>query len=336
MPPDEAAGRDLVLVTGASGFLGSAIADQLRHAGHDVRVLVREASPRRNISPADEVAIGDMRDPQAVARAMAGARYVVHAAADYRLWTRDPEAMVRTNVEGTRTIAESALRAGVERLVYTSSVATLRPGDDHPSDETCRLTPEQAIGPYKRSKVLAERVVEEMVDRQGLPAVIVSPSTPIGPRDIKPTPTGRIILEAARGRMPAFVDTGLNFAHVDDVANGHLLALRHGRIGERYILGGQNVTLAAMLAEIARQVQRRPPRVRLPSGIAYAAAVVSELIAGVTGREPLATRDGVRMSRHRMFFDDTRARRELGYTSRPYQEGIADALAWFRQEGYLK
>jgi dihydroflavonol-4-reductase len=244
--------------------------------------------------------------------------------------------MVRTNVEGTRAIADAALRAGVERLVYTSSVATLRPGDDHPSDETCQLTPEQAIGPYKRSKVLAERVIEDLVETRGLPAVIVSPSTPIGPRDIKPTPTGRIILEAARGHMPAFVDTGLNFAHVDDVAQGHLLALRHGRIGERYILGGQNVTLAAMLGEVARQVRRSPPRVRLPYGAAFAAAVVSELIAGVTGREPLATRDGVRMSRHHMFFDDTKARRELGYTSRPYEEGIADALAWFRQEGYLK
>jgi dihydroflavonol-4-reductase len=298
--------------------------------------MVRGTSPRRNLSPADEVAIGDLRDPDSVARAMDCVRYVIHAAADYRLWTREPEEMVRTNVEGTRAIADAALRAGVERLVYTSSVATLRPGDDHPSDETCQLTPEQAIGPYKRSKVLAERVIQELVDARGLPAVIVSPSTPIGPRDIKPTPTGRIILEAARGHMPAFVDTGLNFAHVDDVAQGHLMALRHGRIGERYILGGQNVTLAAMLGEVARQVRRSPPRVRLPYGAAFAAAVVSELIAGVTGREPLATRDGVRMSRHHMFFDDTKARRELGYTSRPYEEGIADALAWFRQEGYLK
>lgn len=335
MPPEPGPGRGRVLVTGASGFVGAAIAHALRRAGYGVRVLVRTTSPRRNLDAADEVAIGDLTDPRSLEAALEGVRFVVHAAADYRLWTRDPEAMLKTNVGGTRSLAQAAVRAGVERFVHTSSVATLRPGDARPSDETARLRPEDAIGAYKRTKVLAERVVDEMVAREGLPAVIVLPSTPIGPRDIRPTPTGRIILEAARGRMPAFVDTGLNFVHVDDVAAGHLLALEKGRIGEHYILGGENLTLAALLAEIARRTGRPSPRVKLPYWFAAAVASVAELQAAMTGREPLATRDGVAMSRHKMFFDDSKARRELGYESRSWTDGVADALDWYRAEGRL-
>lgn len=326
-----------VLITGASGFLGAALVDVFREAGFPVRILVRATSPNTNLVwPDVEFAVGDMRDRAAVAAAMRGQRYLVHAAADYRLWAPDMEEIVRTNRDGTRILMEEALKAGVERIVYTSSVATIKPHDDGtPADETRPLTPETAIGAYKRSKVVAERVVDEMVARDRLPAVIVNPSTPIGPRDVKPTPTGRIIVEAARGRMPAFVDTGLNLAHVDDVARGHLLALRRGRVGEKYILGGQNVMLAQMLADIAGLVGRKAPTVRLPRVATYPVAVFSELMARVTGKAPLATIDGIRMARYRMFFSDAKARAELGYTARPYREGLSDAVSWFRGAGYL-
>ena len=243
---------------------------------------------------------------------------------------------MRNNIEGTRLIMEEALRAGVERIVYTSSVATLKVGAGAPATESSPLSEESAIGAYKRSKVATERLVEAMVARDGLPAVIVNPSTPLGPRDVKPTPTGRIILEAASGRMPGFVDTGLNLVHVDDVAAGHLAALRHGGVGERYILGGENVIFADMLADIARMVGRRRPMLRIPRAIIFPVAYGAELLARLGGREPFVTVDGLRMARHRMFFDDGKARRELGYTSRPYREGISDAIAWFRAHGYLR
>jgi dihydroflavonol-4-reductase len=253
-------GRDLILVTGASGFLGAAIANSARAAGYPVRVLIRASSPRTNIHHLDQVAVGDLRDRESIAAALRGVRYLIHAAADYRLWSPSPEDILRNNVEGTRTLMEEALRAGVERIVYTSSVATIGLRDGEPADETRPLPTDKAIGAYKKSKVMAERVVCDLVACAGLPAVIVNPSTPIGPRDIKPTPTGRIIVEAARGRMPGFVDTGLNLVHVDDAAAGHIAALHRGRIGERYILGGENVHLRAMLADVAAIVGRHPRR----------------------------------------------------------------------------
>jgi dihydroflavonol-4-reductase len=333
--PSQMQRQGLVLVTGASGFVGSAIAHALRRDGYRVRVLLRPASPRTNIDPRDEVATGDILDRASVAAAIKGARYAFHAAADYRLWAPSPDEIVHTNVEGTRIVMEEALRAGVERIVYTSSVATFdlrRPG---PADETRRLEVNEAIGAYKRSKVMAERLVEDMVTKSGLAAVIVNPSTPIGPRDVRPTPTGRIIIEAACGRMPAFIDTGLNFVHVDDVAAGHVAALRRGRIGERYILGGENVSLRRLLSDIAEIVGRRPPLIKLPRAALYPFAFGAELLARWTGREPFATVDGLRMSRYYMHFDDSKARRELGYTSRPYREGIIDAIAWFAENGYL-
>jgi len=326
-----------VLVTGASGFLGSAIAAALRARGHEVRTLVRPSSPHTNLDPRDSARLGDLRNRASLSAALLGVRYLFHAAADYRLWARDPEEIRRNNVEGTRLIMEEALNAGVERIVYTSSVATLKlGGDGTPATEDHPLAEDEAIGAYKRSKVAAERLVEAMVVRNGLPAVIVNPSTPIGPRDVRPTPTGRVIIEAASGRMPAFVDTGLNLVHVDDVAAGHLAALDRGRIGERYILGGENVLLAEMLADIARLVGRRPPTLRLPRAAIYPIAFGAELMAKMTGVEPFVTLDGLRMARHHMFFDDSRARRELDYASRPYREGLADALAWFRSHGALK
>ena len=327
---------DLLLVTGASGFVGSAISHAARAQGYRVRVLVRRSSPRTNIAPTDEVVVGDICDRVSLVAALRGVRYLAHAAADYRLWSPTPDDIIRTNVEGTRAVMEEALRAGVERVVYTSSVATIELRDGAPADETHPLPQSKAVGAYKKSKVVAERLVEDMIRQHRLPAVIVNPSTPIGPRDVKPTPTGRIIVEGACGRMPGFVDTGVNLAHVDDVAAGHLAALRRGRIGERYILGGENVRLGTMLADIADIVGRRRPMLRFPIAALYPIAFGAEWFAHLTGKEPFATRDGLRMARHYMFFDDAKARRELGYTSRPYREAIADAIAWFKQAGYLR
>jgi dihydroflavonol-4-reductase len=326
-----------VLLTGASGFVGSAVARRLREEGFQVRVLVRATSPVAHLADLGlEFVTGDLRDAESVRRAMAGVRHLFHVAADYRLWARNPDELTQTNVAGTRLLMQEAMREGVERVVYTSSVATLAARADGVSaDETMPLTEDKAIGVYKRSKVAAERAVEALI-AEGLPAVIVNPSTPIGPRDVKPTPTGRIIVEAASGRMPAFVDTGLNMVHVDDVAEGHLAAFERGRIGERYVLGGQNATLAEILATVAQVVGRRPPRIRIPRQALMPFAHVTEAVARVTGREPMLTRDGLRMSKNKMFFSSAKAETELGYRARPYREGITDAIEWFRRAGYLR
>jgi len=309
------------------------VARALIASGYRVRALVRPTSPRINLDLAGlQIVEADMRDDRAVAQAVAGARYVFHVAADYRLWARDPSEIIRNNVDGTRAVLRAARAAGVERIVYTSSVATLKlDPDGRPADESVMLSEDRAIGAYKRSKVAAESLALQMASSEGLPVVIVNPSTPIGPRDVRPTPTGRIIVEAASGRMPAFVDTGLNLVHVDDVAEGHLLALRHGKIGQRYILGGEDVTLARMLQIIAELIGRAAPRVRLPRRAVYPVAFVSELIARVTGREPFATLDGLRMAKYRMYFTSAKARSELGYSSRPVVDALKDAITWFRQ-----
>lgn len=329
---------DKVLVTGASGFVGSAVAHALVRSGYSVRVLLRTTSARTNLADLDvEIAEGDMRDAAAVAQAMAGARFLFHVAADYRLWARDRQEILATNREGTRILMQAALKAGVERIVYTSSVATIACAKDGgQANETMRLDESCAIGAYKRSKIAAEQVVEAMIARDHLPAVIVHPSTPVGPRDVKPTPTGRIIIEAASGRMPGYVDTGLNLVHVDDVANGHLAALQRGKPGERYILGGQDVPLACLLAEIACLCGRKPPKFRFPRPLLYPLAFAAEAMAHFTEREPFVTIDGLRMSKHRMFFSSAKAERDLGYKARPYREALADALAWFHEYGYLR
>jgi dihydroflavonol-4-reductase len=327
---------DIALVTGASGFVGSAVARAVIGRGFALRALMRPGSPRANIEGLDcEIVEGDMRDTASMARAMKGARYFFHVAADYRLWARDPEEIGRNNLEGARAAMQAALDCGVERVIYTSSVAALKPLDGAAADETSRHTEASAIGAYKRSKLVAERHVETMIATRNLPVVIVSPSTPIGPRDIKPTPTGRIIIEAATGRMPAFVDTGLNLVHVDDVAEGHMLALEKGRIGENYILGGEDVALERMLAVIAELVGRKPPRLRLPRGALFPLAYAAEAVARLSGTEPFLTVDALRMSRYRMYFSSAKARRELGYAARPYRAALEDALAWFRAHGYL-
>ena len=317
---------------------GSAVLRALAGGENKLRALSRASSPRSNLDGVDcEVVIGDMRDADSMTRALDGVTRLYHVAADYRLWARDPNDILSANLEGTRTVMEAALAAGVERIVYTSSVATLRAGDAARStDETEPLTEVQAIGAYKRSKVAAERLVETMVQGRGLPAVIVNPSTPIGPRDVKPTPTGRILVEAATGKIPAFVDTGLNLVHVDDVAAGHLLAMEKGVVGERYILGGQNVSLREMLGVIAGQVGRKAPTVALPRAPLYPLAWAAEAVARITGKEPFVTSDALKMASHHMFFSSAKAERDLGYTSRPYPAAIADALVWFRANGYLK
>jgi dihydroflavonol-4-reductase len=334
MPVDIDA-EDLIVVTGASGFVGSAVVEALLKGPGRVRAVVRPDSTRP-LTPRERVdaAPGDMRDAAAMKAATRGARFLFHVAADYRLWARDPNEIMTANVEGTRAVMQAAVEAGVERVVYTSSVATIAPLPGAPADETRPLQESEAVGAYKRSKVAAERLVEAMVGG-GLPAVVVNPSTPLGPRDGRPTPTGRILIEAAAGRMPAFVDTGLNLVHVDDVAAGHIAAIKAGRIGERYILGGDDVMLAQMLADIAALTGRAAPRVKLPRAPLFPLAIAAEAAAQITGREPFLTLDGLRMAKNRMFFSSAKAERELGYRHRPYREAIKDALDWFRRNGML-
>ncbi|HWA80059.1 MAG TPA: hopanoid-associated sugar epimerase [Acetobacteraceae bacterium] len=330
-------GSDPVLVTGATGFVGSAVARALAARGERLRLLARRRSEQRNLAGIDgEIIEGDLTDPASLARAVAGCRQVFHVAADYRLWVPDPDAMLRTNVEGTRALMRAARKAGVERIVHTSSVAAL--GLDpagRPADETTALDPASLIGTYKRSKYLAEQAVMEEA-RGGLPVVIVNPSSPVGPGDIKPTPTGRMVLDAARGRIPAYVETGLNIVHVDDVAAGHLLAAERGRPGERYILGGENFPLGLLLALIAEIAGRRPPRIRLPIAPLVPLAFVAEGVARLTGRAPSLTRETLAMARKTMFFSSAKAEAELGYRARPARAAIEDALAWFRGQGMLR
>jgi dihydroflavonol-4-reductase len=326
------------LITGASGFVGSAVLRTLLAAGHSVRVIVRPQSNPRNLRGLDvDIHTGDLLDPEARRAALRSCRYLFHVAADYRLWAPDPGIIYRNNVDATRELCTDALAAGIERIVYTSSVATLGiTRDGTPADENTHASLADLHGPYKRSKYLAELAVLELIKTRNLPAIIVNPSTPVGPRDVRPTPTGRIILDTLRGRMPAYVDTGLNIAHVDDIATGHLLAFEQGAIGERYILGGDNLTLKQILDIITAYAGLRPVRHRLPYAVALAYAGISELLARLAGTEPRATLAAVRMARYPMYFSSAKAERELGYRYRPAADALRDAIDWFRANGYVQ
>jgi len=324
------------LVTGGTGFVGSAVVRALLRDGFDVRALVRPQADRRNLEGlALECVVGDLADAGSLERAARGCEALFHVAADYRLGAPKPQELYRTNVEGTRNVLAAARVAGVRRVVYTSSVATIGiPADGLPGDETTPVALSDMIGHYKRSKFLAEQLARAAA-REGAPVVIVNPSTPVGPRDVKPTPTGQMVRDAASGRMPAYIDTGLNIVHVDDVAVGHLLALQRGREGESYILGGEDMTLRAILTEIARIVGRRPPRVRLPLLPLLPVAYVVEGIARMSGGTTRLTVEGVRLARKRMFFSSDKAMRELGYRPRPAHEALADAVRWLEEQGLL-
>jgi dihydroflavonol-4-reductase len=325
------------LVTGANGFVGAAVVRALLEDDRNVRCFVRPKSDRRNLEGLDvELAEGDLTDVVSLDRALTGCRHAFHVAADYRLWVPRPAAMYSVNVDGSVNVIKAAARAGLEKLVYTSSVAVLGINADRtPADETTPVTVEDMVGTYKRSKFLAEEAVWRSAAETGLPVTVVNPSTPIGPGDVKPTPTGRIIVDGARGRIPAYVDTGLNLVHVDDVARGHLLALESGRPGERYVLGGTDLSLKDILALVARLSGRKPPRVRLARSLVYPVAFAGEWIARLTGGEPLVTRDELRMSKKHMYFTSSKAAAELGYRARDPAHAVADALDWFARHGYL-
>jgi len=323
------------LVTGATGFLGSHVARQLVDAGHSVRVLVRRSSNLQALEGmAVERVVGDLQDAPSIASAMKGVRRVFHVAADYRLWTRDPDEIYRTNVEGTLRLLEAAGEAGVEKVVYTSTVATIAVpghGAQLPNEDT-RATLSQMIGHYKRSKFLAELEAIKAA-AAGVPVVIVNPTAPVGPGDWKPTPTGKIVVDFLNGKMPAYVDTGLNLAPVESVAAGHLLAAEKGRIGERYILGGRNMTLKQILEALAPIAGRSAPRVRLPHAVALAAGYADELFSKITGREPRIPVEGVKMSRHKMFVASDKAERELGYAPGDIDAALERAVRWYQQHG---
>jgi len=324
------------LVTGATGFLGSAVMLCLLKAGHDVRLLVRPNSDRRNIDNLPvEISEGDLRDHHSLEKAVSGCDYLFHVAADYRLWVPDPQTMYDINVQGTKALIIAAANAGLKRIVYTSSVAALGlTADGTPADENTSVTLEQINGYYKRSKFVAEQTVHELTTQHQLPLVIVNPSTPIGPRDIRPTPTGRIVLDTLHDKMPAYVNTGLNIAHVDDIAQGHLLACEKGKTGERYILGGHNMTLLEVLETLDDIIGRRKKRVNLPTNLMLPIAWIMEKIAAVTHKEPRATLDSIRMAKKMMFFSSEKAIRDLGYQTRPARLALEDAVKWYQENGY--
>lgn len=325
------------LVTGANGFVGAAVVRALLDGGTPVRAMVRASSDRSNLESLPvEIVEADLRDPASLRAAVDSCRWVFHVAADYRLWAPDAASMYESNVSGSRAVLDAAADLGVERMVYTSSVAVLGShADGSPADEDTPVSIDDMIGPYKRSKFLAEQAIRERAAERRFALVVVNPSTPIGPGDIKPTPTGRIIVDAALGRMPAYVDTGLNVAHVDDVARGHLLAMQSGRVGERYILGGEDLSLRRILELVAECRGRPAPKIRLPRWPLYPVAWLSELAARLGGGEPRVSMDGLRMSAKYMFFSSGKAERELGYRARPAREAIADAVDWFDRHGYL-
>lgn len=327
-----------VLVTGATGFIGANVMRRLVARGDEVRVLVRATSDRSNlIGQPVELTVGDLRNADAVRRAVRGCSQVFHVAADYRFWARDPRELYESNVQGTIHVMEACLAEGVERVVYTSTVGTIGlAAHPTPCDEATPLLAGQVTSHYKRSKLQAERAALAFVER-GLPLVVVNPSAPVGPWDAKPTPTGQVIVDFANRKLPAIVDTGLNIVHVRDVAEGHLLAAERGVIGERYILGHRNMTLAEIVGELSELTRIPAPRVRLPYAVAWTAGAVSTAVANwITHRPPAVPLEAVRMARRRMFFDGAKAVRELGLPQTPVRAAFEDSLAWFERTGYIR
>jgi dihydroflavonol-4-reductase len=326
-----------VFVTGATGFIGASLVRVLLNEGYTVKALVRPDSDRRNLAGLDiELCEGDLRDRASLAKGLEGCTTLYHAAADYRLWTRKPADMYEINVGGTRNILEAALKRGLARVVYTSSVGTLgNPGNGDPGNETTPVTLADMVGHYKKSKFLAEREAESFIAR-GVPLVIVNPSTPVGALDIKPTPTGKIIVDFLNRRMPAYLDTGLNIIDVEDCARGHLLAARHGRVGEKYLLGNENLTLRRLFAMLEEITGLPAPKVRLPYTPILLAAYVNEALSFLTGKDPLIPLAGVQMARKFMFFDPAKAVQELGLPQRPVMDALRKAVDWFRAHGYVK
>ncbi len=320
------------LVTGASGFLGWHVARLLIERGHRVRALVRTGARLKEIEA--QPVTGDLRDTASLERAVSGCGVVFHVAADYRLWTRDPDAMYQSNVEGTRNLLEAARRSGVEAVVYTSTVGCIGIPRDGIGDEESPVGLQDMTGPYKRTKFLAEQVALDFA-RESFPVVIVNPTAPVGDHDWKPTPTGKMIVDFLAGRMPAFLDTGLNVVDAGDTALGHVLALERGRAGERYILGCRNMTLQQIFEELGRISGRPAPRMRIPYMVAYAAGLVSTAWASVTGREPRAPLDAVRMARKKMWVSTAKAERELGFHPGPAEQALGKAARWFVENGYV-
>lgn len=326
----------LAFVTGATGFVGSHVARALAEKGAGLRLLVRANSNKKNLDDLNaDLVTGDLRDPASLEKAISGCDGVFHVAADYRLWVRDPEEMYRANVEGTRAILEAARKNNVRRVVYTSSVATMGfTSNGKPADENSPVSLANMIGPYKRSKFMAEQVAFEAA-RAGQDVVIVNPTTPVGERDIKPTPTGRIVIDFLKKKFPAYVDTGLNLVDVKQCAEGHIAALEKGRSGERYILGGENLTLKQILDKLAAITGLPSPKVKVPYVLALATGVVDEIVTGrIRGREPRATIDAVRMGRKKMFASSAKAERELGWRTVPVDDALRRAVEWFRANGY--
>jgi dihydroflavonol-4-reductase len=326
----------LTFLTGATGFVGSHVARALAEQGADLRLLVRANSNTKNIDDVKaDLFTGDLRDPASLEKGIAGCEVVFHVAADYRLWVRDPEEMYRANVEGTRAILEAARKNRVRRVVYTSSVATMGfTSNGQPADENSPVSLDKMIGPYKRSKFMAEQVAIESA-RTGQDVVIVNPSTPVGERDIKPTPTGRIVVDFLKKKFPAYVDTGLNLVDVKECAWGHIAALEKGRSGECYILGGENLTLKQILDKLAAITGLPSPKIRVPYVLALATGIVDEVVTGrIRGREPRATIDAVRMGRKKMFVSSGKAERELGWKRVPVDDALRRAADWFRENGY--
>lgn len=319
-----------VLVTGASGFLGWHVARVLINRGFSVRALVRPGSCVEGLPV--ERATGDLRDPASLERAAAGCGLLFHVAADYRLWSKNPSELYHSNVDGTRNLLDAARRAGVERVVYTSTVGCIGIPHGGIGDETTPVTVSDMVGDYKRSKFLAEQVALEFA-RDGFPVVIVNPTAPIGDHDVKPTPTGKIVLDFLNGDMPAFIDTGLNVVDVRDTAEGHLLACDRGRPGERYILGSENLTLEQILSQLAEITGRKPPRMKLPYAVAWCAGACSTAWAGLTGTPPRVPIEGVRMARKKMWVTHEKARRELGFEPGPASVALARAVRWFQESG---